>query len=51
VLLASGADPNARDLSGTTPLDIAEEHGAHDIAATLLRYGAQSSKDLTPQPP
>jgi hypothetical protein len=39
-LLAAGADPNVHDLAGMTPLDVAEEHGAHDIAGVLLRYGA-----------
>ncbi len=48
---AEGADPNAHDLSGMTPLDMAEEHGAHDIAALLLRYGGKSSKELAPQEP
>jgi ankyrin repeat protein len=51
VLLEAGADPNSRDLSGVTPLDIAEEHGAHDIAALLLRYGAKSSRELAPRQP
>jgi ankyrin repeat protein len=51
VLLAGGANPNVHDLSGMTPLDIAEEHGAHDISAILLRHGAKSSKELAPQQP
>jgi hypothetical protein len=34
-----------------TPLDIADEHGAHDIAAVLLRHGAKSARDLAPQQP
>jgi CDP-diacylglycerol--serine O-phosphatidyltransferase len=50
-LLGAGADPNAHDLSGVRPLDVAEEHEAHDIAALLLRHGAQSSKELAPQQP
>ena len=51
LLLAAGANPNVHDLSGMTPLDIAEEHEAHDIAAVLLRNGAKSSKELAPQQP
>ncbi len=39
------------DLSGMTPLDTAEEHGAHDIASLLLRYGGKSSRDLAPRQP
>jgi len=50
-LLAAGADPNVHDLSGMTALDIAEEHGAHDIAGVLLRHGGKSSKELAPQHP
>jgi ankyrin repeat protein len=46
VLLASGADPNVPDLTGMTPLDVAEEHGALDIAAALLRSGGKPGKDL-----
>jgi hypothetical protein len=34
-----------------TPLDVAEEHGAHDIAGVLLRHHGKSSKELTPQHP
>ena len=48
---ASGANANLYDRAGMTPLDIAEEHGAHDIASLLLRYGAQSGKELAPQQP
>jgi ankyrin repeat protein len=51
MLLAAGADPNVHDLSGMTPLDVADEHGAHDIAALLLRYGGKSSRELAPQQP
>ena len=47
VLLAAGADPNIADESGMTPLDIAEEHGAHDIASLLLRHGGKPHRDLS----
>jgi ankyrin repeat protein len=50
-LLQAGADPNSHDLTGMTPLDVAEEHGALDIASQLLRYGGKSSRDLAPQQP
>jgi ankyrin repeat protein len=48
VLLAAGADPNAANAAGATPLDIAEEHGAQDIAAMLLRFGARPGRDGPP---
>jgi CDP-diacylglycerol---serine O-phosphatidyltransferase len=51
VLLGAGADPNPHDIGGLTPLDIAEEHGALDIAAVLLRHGGKSSKELAPRLP
>jgi hypothetical protein len=34
-----------------TPLDVAEEHGAQDIAALLLRYGGKPSRELAPRQP
>jgi CDP-diacylglycerol---serine O-phosphatidyltransferase len=50
-LLRAGADANIRDGAGLTALDIAEEHGAHDIAALLLRHGGKSSRELAPATP
>jgi len=29
-------------------LEVAEEHGAHDIAALLLRHGGTPNRDLSP---
>ncbi|HQW38845.1 MAG TPA: ankyrin repeat domain-containing protein, partial [Usitatibacteraceae bacterium] len=50
VLLAAGADPNIRDSQGLTALDLAEEHGSHDIVAALLRAGAKSGTELGDPP-
>jgi ankyrin repeat protein len=51
VLLVAGADPNLPDAAGMTALDVAEEHGSHDITAVLLRAGAQYGRDLAPLQP
>jgi ankyrin repeat protein len=40
-LLAHGADPNAADIDGTTPLQVAEAANQTAIAAALRRAGAQ----------
>jgi ankyrin repeat protein len=50
VLLAAGADPNVREASGLTAIDLAEEHGSHDIVASLLRAGAKSGTELGDPP-
>ena len=39
-LLAAGADPNARDADGRTPLHYAAEQCRADIAELLLKHGA-----------
>jgi ankyrin repeat protein len=41
VLLANGADPNAADARGTTPLQAALAGHQQAIAATLQRAGAR----------
>jgi len=41
VLLTHGADPNAADGRGTTPLEIARARGHRDIVAALERYGGR----------
>jgi CDP-diacylglycerol--serine O-phosphatidyltransferase len=46
-----GSGPQLARPLGMTPLDVAEEHGALDIASVLLRYGGRSSKDLAPLQP
>jgi len=38
-LLSLGADPNAADVNGLTPLQAAREAGARDLVAALERYG------------
>jgi ankyrin repeat protein len=40
-LLANGADPNAADARGTTPLQAAVAGGQSAIAAALRRAGAR----------
>jgi ankyrin repeat protein len=40
-LLAAGADPNAADISGTTPLEAAMATARPEIAAALRRAGAR----------
>lgn len=45
-LLDQGADPNAKDKKGWTPLHWAAEQGAHEMAEVLLRHGADpNAKD------
>ena len=46
--LAAGTDANARDLSGRTPLEIAEKEGWPDIANMLVEAGARSSEEQSP---
>ena len=41
VLLAHGADPNAADAHGTTPMQVAMAAGRESIAAALQRAGAR----------
>jgi hypothetical protein len=40
-LLAHGADPNAADADGTTPLQAATAGDHQTIVAALRRYGAR----------
>ena len=40
-LLGHGADPNAADARGRTPLEAARAGDHPDIVAALLRYGAR----------
>jgi ankyrin repeat protein len=40
VLLEAGADPNARQHEGFTPLMAAEQSGDLELAETLIRFGA-----------
>lgn len=41
MLLAAGADPNAEQHGGWTPLMAAQQHGDDDIAAELIAAGAR----------
>ena len=41
VLLARGADPNARDGQGDRPLHLAADYGEPGVAAVLLQSGAE----------
>jgi len=40
VLLEAGADPNARQAGGFTPLMAAEQNGDFDVAELLIQHGA-----------
>jgi ankyrin repeat protein len=40
LLLDNGADPNARQQSGFTPLHSAAQHGATELAQLLIERGA-----------
>jgi len=51
LLVQRAAKLDLQDAQGMTALDLAEEHGAHDISGLLLRYGAKSSRDLAPTQP
>ena len=41
MLLQNGADSNAANLKGQTPLMEAAKNGMHEIIAILLQYGAE----------
>jgi hypothetical protein len=50
VLLDRGADPNVLAGDGRTPLDVAEEHGASEVAALVAaRGGVHSDRAATEQ--
>jgi ankyrin repeat protein len=42
LLLEAGADPNAKEAAGFTPLHAAAHHDDEASAALLLRYGADA---------
>lgn len=50
-----GADINARNAKGDTPLDVVERYGASDLDSTIIgtlrRLGARRSAELPPQQP
>ena len=52
LLLQHGADPNAQDVDGRTPLHVSCEYNCEEFVSLLLRYKAnpniQSKKGLTP---
>ena len=43
LLLAAGADPNVRDDEGDSPLRLAVEKRNYELAALLLRWGAEKT--------
>jgi ankyrin repeat protein len=51
-LLAKGANPNERDITGTTPLMAASGNGDYNSVLVLLRFGAEinavDSQGMTP---
>jgi ankyrin repeat protein len=44
LLIEAGADPGARDGSGSAPLDEAAFHGSNEVAALLMARGAQAGE-------
>lgn len=50
LLLAAGADPNARQRGGWTPLMGARRHGDTEVERLLLDYGASDDADGGPAP-
>jgi len=48
-LLTQGADPNAKDDSGITPLDAANVFHQHTIASLLIEKGASSAPAISTQ--
>lgn len=44
LLLAHGADVNAVDKQGRTPLDLAYEHGDKEMANILIKHGGKAQK-------
>lgn len=50
-LIAAGADVNARDAEGRTPLDVALQEGAPDELLRVLREAGGITAVLPPQPP
>jgi ankyrin repeat protein len=40
LLLDRGADPEARNAEGQTPLDLARKNGQGEVAALLGQFGA-----------
>ena len=50
LLLVHGADVNAQDLNGITPLDFASHHWRRDIASLLLRHGGKASAEIDQSP-
>jgi ankyrin repeat protein len=44
LLLAHGADVNAVDKQGRTPLDLAYEHGDKEMADILIKHGGKAQK-------
>ena len=48
ILLAAGADPNARQHGGWTPLMAARQHGDAEVERLLLDYGAVDGTDGGP---
>ena len=46
LLIAAGADVNAKDLEGQTPLDWAEEEKHKEIVDLLRKHGGKTEEEL-----
>ena len=46
LLLAKGADVNAKDREGKTPVDRAQQTGHKELADLLRRHGGKAGKEI-----
>jgi cytohesin len=46
LLIVKGADVNAKDVEGQTPLDWAEEEKHKEIASLLRKHGGKTGEEL-----